>query len=91
MRLSVRATAAAVALVWGGALFLVGVIHLINPDYGLLFLQMVASIYPGFDGAVGFGDLIFGTLFGLVDGAIGGALIAWLYNLFASGVTRHDG
>ena len=33
--------------------------------------------------AITVGQLILGTLYGLVDGAVGGAVIAWLYNLFA--------
>ena len=30
-----------------------------------------------------FGDVIVGTMYGLVDGAVGGAVIAWLYNRLA--------
>jgi hypothetical protein len=43
----------------------------------------MASVYPGYTGEPSFGQVIVGTLYGLVDGAIGGALIAWLYNRFA--------
>jgi hypothetical protein len=43
----------------------------------------MASLYPGYSGPAGFGQVIVGTLYGAVDAAIGGALFAWLYNRFA--------
>ncbi len=49
--------------------------------YGQAFLDVMASIYPGFHAAGTFGDAIVGTLYGVVDGAIGGAVFAWLYNI----------
>jgi hypothetical protein len=45
-----------------------------------MFLQLAASIYPGYRGGASFGQVIIGTLYGLVDGAIGGAIFAWLHN-----------
>ncbi len=42
----------------------------------------MASIYPGYTAAASFGQVILGTLYGLVDGAICGAIFAWLYNCF---------
>jgi hypothetical protein len=70
-------------LVWGAAVLLVGIANLIWPNYGQAFLELVASIYPGYTADPRVGQLIVGTLYGLVDGAVGGAVIAWLYNLFA--------
>lgn len=43
----------------------------------------MASVYPGYTGESTFGQVIVGTLYGLVDGAIAGGLLAWLYNRFA--------
>jgi hypothetical protein len=40
-------------------------------------------MYPGYEPGPGIGSVLTGTLYGLVDGAIGGAVFAWLYNLFA--------
>lgn len=84
MRLSVRAFAVAVGLIWAACLFLVGVAHLIWPGYGLAFLQFSESIYPGYM-VGGFGSVIVGTLYALVDGLIGGAVLAWLYNALLGG------
>lgn len=88
MRLSVIAVALSAALLWGGAVFLVGLINAVAPPYGGAFLQLVASLYPGFHPGQGFGSVLIGTLWGLADGAIGGALFAWLYNLFARRFAR---
>jgi uncharacterized membrane protein len=87
MRLSPKSLAVALALVWGGGVFLVGVAHQLWPGYGTTFLDLVASIYPGYHVA-GFGETVIGTLYALLDGAVGGALLAWIYNATAGGATR---
>jgi hypothetical protein len=79
MSLSIKGLALTAAIIWGAVVFLMGIAHLIWPSYGLAFLEMVASIYPGYT-VGGFGSVIVGTLYALVDGAIGGAIFAWLYN-----------
>ena len=81
MRLSVTAVAIAFALVWGVlAMFLTGVANMIWPTYGQDFLQVMASIYPGYKATASFGQVIIGTLYGLVDAAVVGAVFAWLSN-----------
>lgn len=80
MKLDIRALALAVGLSWGAGIFIVGVANLVSPGYGSVFLQLLASVYPGYSGAATFGQVVIGTLYGLVDGAIGGAVFAWLYN-----------
>jgi hypothetical protein len=80
MKLNVKALAIAVGGVWASCILLIGLAHLIWPGYGGAFLELTASIYPGFHPANGIGAVVVGTLVGLLDGAIGGAVIAWLYN-----------
>jgi hypothetical protein len=58
-------------------------LNLVWPSYGREFLQLVASIYPGYHATPSFGQVIVGTLYALVDGAVGGAIFAWLYNRLA--------
>jgi hypothetical protein len=86
MRLSVKAMAFAVGLTWGGGVAFVALIHLAFPAYGTSYLAFVSSIYPGFHGASSFGDALLGTVYGLIDGAGGGCIFAWLYNLVAEPV-----
>lgn len=83
MKLDVKGMAITLGLVWGVAVLVVGIANLIWPNYGQAFLELVASIYPGYTAGASVGQLIVGTLYGLVDGAVGGAVITWLYNLFA--------
>jgi len=84
MTLSVKAFTIAVAVIWAGLILLVGLGGLIWPGYGDAFLDAVASIYPGYDAIPTIGSVIVGTLYGLLDGAIGGAIFAWVYNLVAA-------
>lgn len=83
MQLDPRALAIAGALLTGGALFFFGLLNLLFPGYAASALELAASVYPGYRGPGGFDTVLTGTLYGLVDGAIGGWLLAWLYNLVA--------
>jgi len=85
MRLSIRALAITSALLWGGCVLFVGLLNLASPGYGVAFLQMISSIYPGFHASRTFGDVIVGALYALVDGGVGGLIFGWLYNAFAGG------
>lgn len=82
MRLDVKALAISGAIMWGGSIFLVGIGEIIWPGYGLALLDLAASIYPGYTPG-GFGSVIVGTLYAALDGAVGGAVLAWLYNRVA--------
>lgn len=79
MKLSVKAMGLTLGLLWGGMVLVVGLANLVWPQYGVAFLGTVSSIYPGYH-VGGFGSVIVGTLYGLVDGGIGGVILAWLYN-----------
>ncbi len=83
MHLSVKGLAIAFALTWGGGIFFVGVVNLASPSYGVDFLRLVSSIYPGFHASRSFIDVVVGMLYGMVDGAVGGVVFGWLYNVFA--------
>jgi hypothetical protein len=83
MRFNVTAFAATFALIWGGSILAVATAHVLWPDYGRAFLELAAAIYPGYQPGPSVGSIVTGTLYGLVDGAIGGAVFAWLYNLLS--------
>lgn len=85
MSLSVKGLAWAMGLLWGGLMLLCGLANLIAPGYAAAFLDWAASFYPGYHGPDGFGSVIVVTLYGLLDGAVGGFVLAWLYNRFAGG------
>jgi hypothetical protein len=85
MKLSVKALALAGGLLWGSCILLVGLVNLAYPAYGAAVLQWASSIYPGFHNSRTFVDVLVGTGYALVDGGIGGAVFAWLYNAFSKG------
>ena len=90
MRLNVKAMAIAMGLIWSVAVFLVALINWLqitiwNPPrielaYGAAFLNVIDSIYPGYTSGGGWPSVIIGALYAVVDGAIGGAVLAWVYN-----------
>jgi len=84
MRLNIKALTIAVALVWGGAVLIVELLHLIWPSYGGAFLGVIASIYPGYHATGSLWDMVKGLGYAVVDGGIGGLVFAWLYNLLIS-------
>ena len=80
LQLSLRATAIAAGLVWGGAILIVGLINLADPSFGMSFIQMTSSVYPWFHASRSIGNVIIGTVDRLIDGAIAGLIFALLYN-----------
>jgi len=84
MKLSVKGLALACGILWGVAMLAMGLANLIWGSYGQQFLQTMASVYPGYHATGSGAEVIVGTLYGVVDGLIGGAVFAWLYNQFAS-------
>lgn len=89
MRLSTAALATTSAVVWGGCLLLVGLVHLVAASYGVAFLDGISSIYPGFHAARTASDVLIGAAYGVVDGGVAGLLFGWLYNMFADRDGHH--
>lgn len=85
MKLKISAVALTTGLVWGVAVLLVGIANAIWPSYGRAFLDVVGSVYPGYHPGTGGGSVVSGTLYALLDGAVGGAVLAWLYNRIGGG------
>jgi hypothetical protein len=88
MRLSIKALAITAALLWGGALLFAGLINLAAPSYAAEYLKLMSSIYAGYHASRTVVDLLVGFAYALVDGALGGLLFGWLYNLFAGSPAR---
>src|ERR1700739_2779520 len=81
MRLSLKAMGISGGILWGGAILLVGLINLTDPNYGVDFLQMTSSVYPWFHTAHTLTSVLIGTIDGAVDGALAAVLFAGLYNV----------
>lgn len=80
MKLNLKAFMLTAGIFWALAIFLTGIANLLSAGYGSMFLQVIASVYPGYQASGSFWDLIVGTLYALVDGAFSGLIFAWLYN-----------
>ena len=83
MKFSVKGLALASGILWGVAMLGMGLVNLVWGSYGQQFLQTMSSVYPGYHATRSVVEVIVGTLYGVVDGLIGGAVFAWLYNQFA--------
>ena len=83
MRLSIKSLAITAALLCGGSLLFVGLLNLVSASYGDAFLHGMSSVYPGFRVSRTVPDVLVGTCYALLDGAIAGLLFGWLYNAFA--------
>ena len=81
MKLDVKALALACGILWGLGLFF-GTWWVILLDGASGEPTVIASVYRGYSLSAA-GSLI-GLIWAFVDGLIGGALIAWLYNRFAA-------
>lgn len=82
MKLSIKALAITAAIIWGAALLIVGSANMMFPSYATNFLEVIGSVYPGYQPTTGFSSVIIGSLYGVVDAGIGAALFAWVYNFF---------
>jgi hypothetical protein len=83
MRLNILAFAVAAGLFWTLAVLIISLANLAWPTYGRAFLDLLASMYPGYHPGAGIGSVLIAALYGLADGVGSGALIAWLYNQVA--------
>jgi len=80
MKLDTKALALAGAILWGGCMLIMTLANLIWGSYGLEFLQLMASVYPGYHATRSVGEVVIGTFYGATDGLMGGAIFSWLYN-----------
>ena len=82
MRLNLKALAFTSGILWALVMLLTGIMNIVWTGYGNAFLKGMASLYPGFTADGSFGNVIVGTLYALVDGAVCGFVFGWVYNLF---------
>ncbi len=74
--LNVKAMALTIGILWGASVLLMGIVAM--RGFGANFVEALGTVYLGF--APTFTGSIIGGVHGFVEGTIGGALIAWLYN-----------
>jgi len=83
MKLSAVRFGCAVSTVWSLTVFGAGLLNLWTGTYGVEFLKLLSSIYPGYTyDEKGFFGIIVVALYAALDAWIIGALLAWFYNLY---------
>ena len=87
MKLNVLAFALACGLMWGVGLFLL-TWWIIAFDGVTNELTLIGRVYRGYT-VTPAGSLI-GLAWGLADGAVGGAILAWLYNVLSGTGSRQE-
>ena len=91
MKFNVTALALTVGLIWAAVILAIAAADLLWPGYGRVFLSLAESIYPGYHAGTGIGSVVIGTIYALVDGAIGGAVFGFVYNWFDETGHGHSG
>jgi hypothetical protein len=87
MKLNVKAFALTCGIVWGLGLFAL-TWWVIAFDGATGDLTFIGRVYRGYSiSAMG---SIAGLIWALVDGLVGGAIFAWLYNIIATRVSTKD-
>ena len=69
-KLSLKAMAMTGAVFWGLSVFVVGIVNLAAPTYGLTFLWFASSVYPGYKAEPTLISVLIGTAYAFLDGAI---------------------
>jgi hypothetical protein len=87
-KLSPCAFGLSLGVVWGLSTFIMGLVaHYLS--FGTEFVGSMSMIYVGYEPSI-IGAVI-GGLYGFVDAFIGGAVIAWLYNVFSGCCSKNCG
>ena len=83
MKLSIKAFAWTGGICWGASVLVVALLNQMWPTYGVAYLDAIRSLYPGYAAMTGFVGVIVGTIYAVVDGVVGFAILAWVYNKLA--------
>ena len=83
MKVRVGALAVSAGVMWGGGILIAGLLGLVWPGYAAAFLQVAASLYPGYDAGQSLGQVVLGAGYGFADGAVFGLIAGAVYNTIA--------
>ena len=77
-KLDAKAFGLTLGILWAVGVFFMSLIAMISTGYLHNIVDFFTTVYLGYD--LSFLGVIAGVLWGFFDGAIGGFVIAWLYN-----------
>ena len=81
MKLSLKGFALACGIFWGVCILTTTLLAVYANGYGVELLALPAAFYPWYE--VTLAGAFIGFVWAFIDGAIGGLVFAWLYNLLA--------
>lgn len=70
----------AVGVLWAAYVFFAGIFAMF--DWGVALVNVLGSFYIGYNASI-LGAIV-GAVWAFIDGLVGGAVVAWLYNMLAS-------
>ncbi len=76
-KLDVKALGLTLGIVWGAAMFLLGLIGIYS-SWGGGIQEIMSTLYIGYKPT--FLGSIIGGIWGFIDAGIAGVVVAWLYN-----------
>ena len=76
-KLDIKAFGLSLGIVWGVAMFLLGLMVMFL-NWGVAWVTLMSSVYIGYKPTL-VGSII-GGVWGFIDAGIGGVAVAWLYN-----------
>ena len=77
MTLNAKNLGIAGGIVWGAAVLIVTLVS-VGTGYGVAFLTLLASLYPGY--SISVVGAVIGLIYGFIDAFIGLYIFAWIYN-----------
>jgi tetrahydromethanopterin S-methyltransferase subunit G len=77
MSLNPKSFGLTTGILWGLCIAIITLVSIIT-NYATNFLNLIASIYPGYSITL-LGSFI-GLIYGFIDGFVCGYIFAWLYN-----------
>ncbi|MCH9645029.1 MAG: bacteriophage holin [Proteobacteria bacterium] len=79
--INTKALALSLGILWSLALLSVSIIALISESYLHNIVEFLSSIYLGY--SLSFTGILIGMIWAFIDAAVGGLVLAWLYNKLA--------
>lgn len=78
-KLSVKGLALAMGILWGAGILFAGIAA--ANGWGVAVVNMIGSFYIGYEPTIP--GAFIGLAWAFVDGLVGGAVLAWLYNVLS--------
>jgi hypothetical protein len=77
-QIDVKKLAISAGLVWGSGVFFAGLLGAATGTFALEFINSLGSLYLGYSAT--YTGAVIGGVWALLDGAIAGALLGFIYN-----------